>query len=280
MSKNTKISWTDITWNMVWGCNGGCDYCYARNIARRFAKQMAIKELNYYNEQDEYWLEEKRRKLASFEPTYLASQSNPIFTRKPQRIFADSMSDIAFWLPNWIKDFINICNKYPEKTFQILTKFPKKLRNKLEENKLQFPNNVWLGITVETQEKLEERFEDFSKIKAALYFLSIEPIHGEINLERLKGNAGSLYQILSPITTGGDSNRIAIEWIIIGVETGNKKVKLLTDSFIYKIIQQAKKYKTPVFVKTLALNGKVLHDNLPEEFNYREFPKQKCNKLF
>lgn len=37
MGKKTKIDWCDSTWNPVTGCLHNCDYCYARNIAVRFA---------------------------------------------------------------------------------------------------------------------------------------------------------------------------------------------------------------------------------------------------
>lgn len=33
----TKIDWCDSTWNPVTGCLHGCEYCYARAIANRFA---------------------------------------------------------------------------------------------------------------------------------------------------------------------------------------------------------------------------------------------------
>jgi len=32
----TKIEWADMTWNPITGCLAGCEYCYARSIARRF----------------------------------------------------------------------------------------------------------------------------------------------------------------------------------------------------------------------------------------------------
>ncbi len=35
--KKTKIDWADSTWNPVTGCLHGCEYCYARGIANRFA---------------------------------------------------------------------------------------------------------------------------------------------------------------------------------------------------------------------------------------------------
>lgn len=33
----TKINWCDSTWNPVTGCLHGCEYCYARGIAKRFS---------------------------------------------------------------------------------------------------------------------------------------------------------------------------------------------------------------------------------------------------
>ncbi|MFR1061783.1 MAG: DUF5131 family protein [Enterocloster sp.] len=33
----TKIDWCDSTWNPVTGCLHGCEYCYARGIAKRFS---------------------------------------------------------------------------------------------------------------------------------------------------------------------------------------------------------------------------------------------------
>lgn len=32
----TDIEWADMTWNPVVGCKHGCEYCYARRIAKRF----------------------------------------------------------------------------------------------------------------------------------------------------------------------------------------------------------------------------------------------------
>jgi protein gp37 len=59
----SKIEWTDLTFNPVLGCNSKeCDYCYARGIDKRFASEIARKELdakyihvaNHKNKRDEY----------------------------------------------------------------------------------------------------------------------------------------------------------------------------------------------------------------------------------
>ena len=36
MGSKTLIDWADASWNPVTGCKHGCEYCYARGIARRF----------------------------------------------------------------------------------------------------------------------------------------------------------------------------------------------------------------------------------------------------
>ena len=40
MSSDTKIEWTDATWNPVTGCSkvsAGCENCYAERMAKRLA---------------------------------------------------------------------------------------------------------------------------------------------------------------------------------------------------------------------------------------------------
>lgn len=45
--KKTKIDWADSTWNPVTGCLHGCEYCYARGIANRFAGFFAGRKPEY-----------------------------------------------------------------------------------------------------------------------------------------------------------------------------------------------------------------------------------------
>ena len=268
MSQNTKIEWTDITWNPVWGCNGGCKYCYARGIAKRFAKQIAIKEMayegSYGDGHDEYWLEEKRKEIASFKPTHLPSNFLPFFPNKSKHIFVGSMSDIAFWLPNWIKDIIYHIKAHPQHKFQILTKFPKKIKH------IEFPDNVWLGITAETQKDLVKRFTDFIQIKAGKHFISFEPLHAKVDMEMmavLRRNIYFNYEIsLKDLYT--------LDWVIIGVQTGhNRKPTKL--SWIENIVEFCKKLEIPVFIKSVEINNKVIKDikQFPEHLQLRQFPK-------
>ena len=95
----TKIEWTDYTWNPVWGCKSNCDYCYAKNIAKRFAKPMSEKNMEYGTEMEALQIEEE---LKNFLPTWLPNNFNKHLPKKPSKIFVGSMSDIAFWKMEWI----------------------------------------------------------------------------------------------------------------------------------------------------------------------------------
>ena len=48
MMNRSLIDWCDFSWNPVTGCNFGCEYCYARRQATRFAGNT---RLNMTNEQ-------------------------------------------------------------------------------------------------------------------------------------------------------------------------------------------------------------------------------------
>jgi protein gp37 len=63
--------------------------------------------------------------------------------------------------------------------------------------------NVWVGVSVENQKALEDRFEDLIKTPAAVHFLSCEPLLGPLQLPA-DSNDGSGY----------------IDWVIVGGESG------------------------------------------------------------
>ncbi|MEX0595047.1 MAG: DUF5131 family protein, partial [Candidatus Paceibacterota bacterium] len=119
-----KIGWCSETWNPVVGCLNNCEYCYARKIAKRFRRSIAIKETLYRIEEiekvkpseiliegDKIW-----DSIDKFEPTFLESQFDKKFPKKPQRIFVGSMSEIYYWDMVWIQRVIDKVKQYPQHT--------------------------------------------------------------------------------------------------------------------------------------------------------------------
>ena len=150
----TKISWCDYTWNPVVGCKHGCKYCYAERINNRFKYIPKWSEPEFYPKR-------------LIEP----------LDKKGVKIFVGSMCDLfGGWIPSvWIIRIIDICNYSPQHEFMFLTKNP------IRYNEFDFPENCWIGATVEQLDiKGMERFEDIVEVKtSARKFLSIEPILGD-----------------------------------------------------------------------------------------------------
>jgi protein gp37 len=229
MNKQNKdgIEWTDYTWNPITGCLKRCFYCYVPN------------KLHLNTEPD-------------IHPERLPE---PYKKKKPCKIFTGSRAEMfGNWVPkSWLESVFDVIKNCPHLTFQILTKFIERAFT------FHFPNNVWLGITIDRYKT--SVLEDQRKINLLLKtqnpgikFISFEPLLGSIENLDLKG----------------------IDWIIIGVMTGKGdliKRHPTKREWIEEIIEQANKYNIPVFLKNNLLD---VYPDLPKR---QEFPS-KQEKLF
>lgn len=267
MAVTTKISWTDATWNIAVGCtkvDADCKYCYMFResmMGKRFTPGQVRRTKTVFN--------------------------LPLALKTPRRIFVSSLTD--FFHPD-IDSFRNeawdIIRKCPQHTFQILTKRPERIKDHLPADWGTGYPNVWLGTSIGSQ-NADHRVAPLLETPAAVRFLSLEPLHGPVDLTSIKGNAGSVYQILEPITNCGDSNRPAIDWVIVGGESGNNtghyRYRPCELSWIQTIVDQCTKAGKPVFVKQLGthlakqLNLKNRHaadiTEWPASLQIQQFPK-------
>jgi protein gp37 len=83
----------------------------------------------------------------------------------------------------------------PRHTYQVLTKRAERLAQLAPA--LPWPSNVWMGITVEDNERLA-RVDSLRKVPAAVRFLSVEPLLGPLPDLDVEG----------------------IDWVIVGGESG------------------------------------------------------------
>ena len=251
-----KIGWCNTTFNPVWGCKNKCPYCYARTFAKRFGGVRFIEEWKYrveHNMDDVHFKLKNSLDLIEFKPTFLYSQFEKKFPKKPQRIFVGSMSEIAHWKKDWVDKVIEKIKRYPQHIFQFLTKDPFAYLD------YEFPQNCWLGLTIVKNPEYPEpdrwSFIEFKRNNLYnLKFVCFEPLLENIDL--------SYYLDLT-----------AISWVIVGAETGNRKDKIIPDKkWLLYIIKYCYLHSIPIFIK----------DNLLKyypKFGYmKEFPKTK-NKL-
>lgn len=246
----SKIEWTNETINPFTGCtkvSEGCLNCYAEKMAKRLqANPLTAKK--YVN---------------GFKPTFHSHEMDKVFHwKKPRKIFVCSMGDL-FHEDNAFSDILHVfyCMALAKHhTYIVLTKRPQRMIdffNTVEEtgNKQYNPlPNVWIGVTVENQKAADERIPLLLKTPAAIRFISIEPMIGAVDLENIrqyndKGKHIASFQVLEPIANCDDSNRPALDWVILGGETGHNARPMHPD-WVNKIKDVCLKYKTPFFFKS------------------------------
>ena len=221
-----KIGWCTMTFNPVWGCKNHCEYCYARRINKRFWAKMLENERNYHfrEHQSWAWTGDQLRDLHDFIPTFLESQFDKKFPKKPQRIFVGSMSEIAHWERRWVEVVLGRILCHPEHTFQFLTRYPEVY------DKYIFPKNCWLGVTITKEKDFERGIPYLFVTSCNITFVSVEPILEHIN-PRPFSNAN-------------------IDWVIIGAETGNRKGKIIPKrEWIEDIVNHCRYKEIPVYLK-------------------------------
>ncbi len=183
MATNSRIEWTDATWNPVRGCtkiSPGCKHCYAERFAERFR---GVQGHPFEQGFDLRLVPEK--------------VNEPLHWKRPQRIFVNSMSDLFHdEVPlSYIKRVFAVMNQADWHQYQVLTK----RAERLEELSSQLPwaPHIWMGVSVENKDYLW-RIDHLRRTKAHLKFLSIEPLLGPLGKISLRG----------------------IDWVIVGGESG------------------------------------------------------------
>lgn len=190
----------------------------------------------------------------------------PIKRKKPSTIFVGDMFDlfheaISFDL---ILRVWNVICECPQHTFQLLTKRADRMlafsRYVASGNSVaEWPRNTWLGVSVEDQQRADERIPLLLQTPAAVRFLSVEPQLEAVN----------------PWITGPKS----IDWIICGGESG-PHARPFQLQWAMSLIEQCKAAGVPFFMKQTGINlGTHKGDRKggdpsewPEALRVREFP--------
>ena len=252
MGRKTLIDWADASWNPVTGCKHGCEYCYARGIARRFGckingdmgKALAVLDEPYVSKDgvtNPYPYE--------FLPTFHRYRLDiPVTWKKPKNIFVCSMADLfGNWVPDeWIAEVFNACAAAPQHRYLFLTKNPERYKDICLKDALPYGPGFWYGTT--TTRPTEGAFIVEQEKKFYHTFLSIEPIQERFGQYALNRNSIML-----------------TDWVIIGAETGNRKDKVIPEKeWIDEIVEVCKKYEKPIFMKE-SLRG-IMGEDFRQEF--------------
>lgn len=240
----TKISWTDATWNCVTGCSKvspGCDNCYAERIALRFGHTRLP------------WTADNATDNVILKPNKL---TEPYSLKKPSRVFVNSMSDCFH--PgvdaSFLADMFEVMNDLPQHTFQILTKRPRRAARW----EGPWTDNIWMGVSIENRDTLF-RIDQLRECGASVKFISFEPL-----LEAL-----------------GDIDFTGIDWAIVGGESG-PDFRPMAHAWAREIRDQCVALGIPFFFKQSAAfrseHGTKLEELDGTFSTWHQFPKPRATE--
>lgn len=263
MSDNSRIEWTEATWNPVTGCtkvSPGCDHCYAETLYNRFHGVGAFDKV-------------------TMRPTRLGQ---PFRWRKPRLIFVNSMSDLFHddVTDTYICDVFAVMSLAPQHAFQVLTKRHGRMRSLLSDPAFEeairtsarvwkygsgSPDrrmddrhyqtwplpNVWLGVSVEDQKWASIRVPSLLDTPAAVRFLSCEPLLGPVCLDPWHTEHVSGSRCSGPPAAG-------LHWVIVGAESG-RGARPMDEQWARDIKDQCVAAAVPFFLKQYAVNGRKVH---------------------
>lgn len=221
MSENSKIEWTDHTFNPWIGCtkvSPACDHCYAEiSTASRSLKVSWGAGQPRHRTGKDNWNQPKRWN----------DNHDNFFTEhgRRQRVFCASLADVFDnEVPAaWRVDLVELIAATPNLDWLILTK---RIGNAHTMWPAEPLPNVWLGATICNQEEADRDIPKLLQVPVCVRFLSMEPLLGPVDLTKIPiPGSGHGYHEFDPIITMNVLRRASVfashvHWVIVGGESG------------------------------------------------------------
>ena len=242
MAQNSKIEWTDHTFNPWVGCTNvspGCDHCYAESWSKRSG---LVKWGNNPRRRtsEAYW-------RAPLKWQGLANAFQAQHSRR-QRVFCASLADVFDNQVDagWRADLFALIAATPALDWLLLTKRPQNIAKMLPRDWPEHGRpNIWLGTTAEDQEHFDQRWRVLKQVPAAVHFISYEPALGQVS-----------------ITSEGEPP----DWVICGGESG-PHCRMMDPTWARSMRDQCQRESVAFFMKQMTNKAPI-----PDDLMVRQFP--------
>lgn len=221
MGANTKIEWATHTFNPWWGCtkvSEACKHCYAETWAKRVGQDVWGPKPQRRTMSDAHW-----RQPLKWNRDAEGAKERP-------RVFCASMADVFEDRDELIphrERLFDLIEQTPHLDWLLLTKRPQNVE-RLARWADEWPDQVWLGTTVELQHRAEELLPYLERIPAKVRFISAEPLLGALEIDRWLGST--------------------IDWVITGGESG-PKARPASPSWFRRLHSQCMEHGVPFHFK-------------------------------
>jgi protein gp37 len=269
MGKDSKIEWTDHTFNPWWGCvkvSPGCQNCYAETLCSRFPGEEGkiwgpAKTTTRRLFGDKHWNDPMRWQKAAAK----AEKQAKVFVASMADVFEDHPKVWGARMRLW-----RVISETPNLIWLLLTKRPENIRRMLPVGwEDHLPDNVWLGTSTENQEWADKRIPFLLDIRAAVHFISYEPALGPIDIARYLDRWPTSEH---PASQEELERKGAINWVIAGAESG-PGAREMSEEWVRQVRDQCADASVSFLYKQKIVNGTkvslppldgVKHFNFPE----------------
>ena len=263
MGADSKIEWTDHTFNPWIGCtkvSPGCDHCYAETLAKRTGHDVwgPGKPRRYFGEK--HWAEPFKWDAAAAKAGVR------------RRVFCASMADVFDnEIPHEERGgLFDTIEATPNIDWLLLTK---RIGNVLKSDWRDEPrDNVWLGISIVNQEEADRDIPKLLAVPARVRFLSCEPLLGPIDLKRWMGNLPW-------------DSELNLDWVIVGGESGGA-ARPMNPQWARDLRDQCADCNIPFFFKQWGeyvsvseVEGPGAHHKFPDGRTVRRLGKKRAGRM-
>jgi protein gp37 len=226
VSEQTGIEWCDSTFNPWMGCTHvgpGCDHCYAEQ-----RMDTRLKKVNWGAGQPRERTSAANWRLPikwNAAPFYECPDCGLRGDAKTmgddpkeckhlnayparRRVFCASLADVFDNEvdPQWRHDLFALIQATPNMDWLLLTKRIGNVNKLVDRSAFDACPNIWLGATIVNQEEADRDIPKLLDTPAAVRFLSMEPLLGPVNLNRVY------------LST---NHALWVDWVIVGGESGH-----------------------------------------------------------
>lgn len=278
MSENSKIEWTDHTFNGWWGCtkvHAGCKNCYAEALDKRYAQGVPS-----------HWGNNPRRMILGEWSKPAKWNKEAENAGKRARVFCSSMCDVFEVYDGPVVDqqgndtkwsivelrrrIFTIIEETPHLDWLLLTKRPENVRSMVPVRWLEnWPANVMTGTSPCDQTTAEVCIPHLLRIPGR-HFLSCEPLLGPINLGLAMCTCpwpSDAMQTRHLMDCSADTRRpedqrrwAQLHWVIVGGESGPHS-RPFRPHWARSIVNQCQRACVPVFVKQMGSHVEIANDS-------------------
>ena len=257
MGERTEIAWTDHTFNPWIGCarvSPGCQHCYAETLTKRTGMAVWGVKGTRNVTSDAYW-----RQPLKWDRAAAAAG-------RPALVFCASLADVFEDRPDLDEPrrrLFDLIEQTPHLVWQMLTKRPEHAFRLawLAGWRDVWPENVWIGTTVEDQQRCDERLPALIEIPARVRFLSCEPLLGAVDLTPWISHWHSGF----------------VHWVIVGGESGPGHRPLDVDH-ARSLVEQCEAAAVPVFFKQVGGPRPTSGGDLLDGRRIKQFPQERVER--